>query len=147
MRAAATRLYAERASTTLYVAFELGNREWRVAGTPGLDHIPLVRTIAARDLLALEGELARAQAHFGLPAHAAVRSCYEAGRDGFWLHRYLRSRGVANDVVDSSSIEVNRRRPPRQERSPRRLQVGHHAAARRRRRAARLERRPGAERY
>ncbi len=109
MRAAATRLYAERASTTLYVAFELGNREWRVAGTPGLDHIPLVRTIAARDLLALEGELARAQAHFGLPAHAAVRSCYEAGRDGFWLHRYLRSRGVVNDVVDSSSIEVNRR--------------------------------------
>lgn len=57
----------------------------------------------------VEAELAGAKAHFGLPAHAAVRSCYEAGRDGFWLHRYLRSRGVANDVVDSSSIEVNRR--------------------------------------
>jgi transposase len=109
MRAAATRLYSERASTTLYVAFELGNSEWRLAGTPSLDQIPLVRTIAARDLMALEGELTRAKAHFGLPAHAAVRSCYEAGRDGFWLHRYLRSRGVANDVVDSSSIEVNRR--------------------------------------
>ena len=37
-------------------------------------------------------------------------SCYEAGRDGFWLHRYLVSRGIANRIVDSSSIEVNRRR-------------------------------------
>ena len=38
-----------------------------------------------------------------------VRSCYEAGRDGFWLHRYLTSIGIDNRVVDSSSIEVNRR--------------------------------------
>jgi len=109
MRPAATRLNPERASLTLYVAFELGNREWRLACTPGLDQLPLVRTIGARDVAALEAELARAKAHFGLPAPAAVRSCYEAGRDGFWLHRYLRARGVANDVVDSSSIEVNRR--------------------------------------
>jgi transposase len=39
-----------------------------------------------------------------------VQSCYEAGRDGFWLHRYLVSRSIANSIVDSSSIEVNRRR-------------------------------------
>jgi transposase len=38
-----------------------------------------------------------------------VVSCYEAGRDGFWLHRFLLSLGVENLVVDSSSIEVNRR--------------------------------------
>jgi len=38
-----------------------------------------------------------------------VVSCYEAGRDAFWLHRYLLSTGVENAVVDSSSIEVNRR--------------------------------------
>ena len=36
-------------------------------------------------------------------------SCYEAGRDGFWLHRLLASRGVENVVIDSASIEVNRR--------------------------------------
>lgn len=36
-------------------------------------------------------------------------SCYEAGRDGFWLHRYLVSLGIENQVVDSSSIETNRR--------------------------------------
>ena len=39
-----------------------------------------------------------------------VVSCYEAGRDGFWLHRYLLSQGIENIVVDSSSIEVNRRK-------------------------------------
>jgi transposase len=38
-----------------------------------------------------------------------VVSCYEAGRDGFWLHRYLVSLGIENQVVDSSSIETNRR--------------------------------------
>jgi transposase len=38
-----------------------------------------------------------------------VMSCYEAGRDGFWLHRWLLEQGIHNVVVDSSSIEVNRR--------------------------------------
>jgi transposase len=38
-----------------------------------------------------------------------VRSCYEAGREGFWLHRALAGRGIENQVVDASSIEVNRR--------------------------------------
>jgi transposase len=37
-------------------------------------------------------------------------SCYEAGREGFWLHRYLLSIGIENLVVDSSSIEVKRRK-------------------------------------
>src|SRR4029077_13060665 len=39
-----------------------------------------------------------------------VISCYEAGRDGFWLHRYLKHEGIENLVVDAASIEVNRRR-------------------------------------
>jgi transposase len=38
-----------------------------------------------------------------------VISCYEAGRDGFWLHRWLLTQGVTNHVIDSASIEVNRR--------------------------------------
>ncbi len=37
-------------------------------------------------------------------------SCYEAGREGFWLHRFLQAHGITNHVVDSSSIEVNRRK-------------------------------------
>ena len=54
-------------------------------------------------------EIAAAKTRFRLPADAPVVSCYEAGRDGFWVHRYLTSLGVENLVVDSSSIEVNRR--------------------------------------
>lgn len=54
-------------------------------------------------------EIACAKERLGLPPDAPVISCYEAGRDGFWLHRYLTALGVTNHVVDSSSIEVNRR--------------------------------------
>lgn len=97
-------------SSTLYLAFELGNTEWKLAMTTRVDQVPLVRTMPARDLKTLETEIARAKAHFALPVTAPVCSCYEAGRDGFWLHRYLVSRGIANRIVDSSSIEVNRRR-------------------------------------
>jgi transposase len=99
-----------RAEPTLYIAFELGNTEWKLALTTGIDQAPVVRTMTARALKTLEAEIARVKGHFGLPATALVRSCYEAGRDGFWLHRYLLSRGVYTSIVDSSSIEVNRRR-------------------------------------
>jgi transposase len=68
-----------------------------------------IRTIAAGDLTALEREITLARARFGLAADGPVRSCYEAGRDGFWLHRWVGAHGVENVVVDSSSIEVNRR--------------------------------------
>jgi transposase len=55
-------------------------------------------------------EIAAAKRRFGLPEDAAVLSCYEAGRDGFWLHRFLTHVGLGNMVVDSASIEVNRRK-------------------------------------
>ncbi|MBI4241313.1 MAG: IS110 family transposase [Candidatus Rokubacteria bacterium] len=63
----------------------------------------------ARDLRRLTREIAEAKKWCGLPAGAPVRSCYEAGRDGFWLHRYLTAETIDNLVVDSASIEVNRR--------------------------------------
>ncbi|MCP4005097.1 MAG: IS110 family transposase, partial [bacterium] len=44
-----------------------------------------------------------------MPDDARVFTCYEAGRDGFWIHRYLLDAGIENHVVDSASIEVNRR--------------------------------------
>jgi transposase len=109
MRPAATRPDGAMVPT-LYLAFELGNTEWKLGLTAAVDRPVLMRTVAARDLAALEREIARAKVHFGLPPSAAVKSCYEAGRDGFWLHRWLMSRGIANWIVDSSSIEVNRRR-------------------------------------
>ena len=53
--------------------------------------------------------MAQAKSRFGLPDTALVVSCYAAGREGFWLHRFLQAQGLTNHVVDSSSIAVNRR--------------------------------------
>jgi transposase len=96
-------------SGTLYIACELGWTTWRLAFGVGFGGKPWTRSIPARDVAALAHEIARARTRFGLPENAAVVSCYEAGRDGFWLHRYLVATGVRSMVVDSSSIEVKRR--------------------------------------
>jgi transposase len=56
------------------------------------------------------GEIDKARKRFGLGKDVPVISCYEAGRDGFWLHRYLLSCGIEKVVADSASIEVYRRK-------------------------------------
>ena len=94
---------------TLLLAFELGERTWKLGFTTGLGQQPRIREIPARATDRLAEELARAKARFRLPADALVVSCYEAGREGFWLHRWLVAHAVSNHVIDSSSIEVNRR--------------------------------------
>jgi len=101
--------YTGKPSQVLYVSFELGVDEWKVGFSLEMGSKPRVRVIPARDLPGLAREIAAAKLWFRLPATAGVRSCYEIGRDGFWLHRHLTSTGVDNRVVDSSSIEVNRR--------------------------------------
>jgi transposase len=93
----------------LYVAFDLGLLNWQLAFTTGLGQKPRMRQIPGRDLTSLLNEIAAAKKRFQLPMGARVVSCYEAGRDGFWLHRALIAAGVDNMIVDSSSIEVNRR--------------------------------------
>ena len=94
---------------TLYLAFELGKNTWKLGFTIGVAQQPRERTIPAGDLDILQQEIARAKQRFGLPKDARVVSCYEAGRDGFWLHRYVAAHGIQNHVIDSASIEVNRR--------------------------------------
>jgi transposase len=94
---------------TLYVAFELGKKDWKLAMTSGFGVDPWLRTVASRDWPGIERALVQGRARFGLCATAAVVSCYEAGRDGFWIHRALIQRGIQNQVVDSASIEVKRR--------------------------------------
>jgi transposase len=92
----------------LYMALELSDRTWKVlfASPAGRRR---ERNVAARDVAALVAEIAAAKRRLGLSAQARVVSCYEAGRDGFWLDRALRANGIDNLVVDSSSIEVARR--------------------------------------
>jgi len=91
----------------LYMALELSNKTWRLAFSDGAKRRQV--TVPAADLLKLAGAVAKAKERFEMPTSARVVSCYEAGRDGFWLHRHLRSIGIDNDVVDAASIEVSRR--------------------------------------
>ncbi|MBA3342531.1 MAG: IS110 family transposase [Gemmatimonadaceae bacterium] len=97
-------------SETLLLALDLGNKMWKLGftvGGPGGP--PRIRTMPARDLRCLRNEIAVAKKRFRLSDDAPVMSCYEAGRDGFWLHRALTSIGVTSLVVDSASIERNSR--------------------------------------
>jgi transposase len=93
----------------LYLAFELSNTKWKLGFTTGPGRRPRERSITAGDLEALQEEIERAKRRLDLAESSRVVSCYEAGRDAFWLHRYLEEQGIENLVVDSSSIQVNRR--------------------------------------
>lgn len=93
----------------LYLAFELGSKEWKLGFSVGFGQRPRERAVSAGDLAGVRREIERAKERFRLSGEVRVLSCYEAGRDGFWLHRYLVDLGVRNLVVDSSSVEVNRR--------------------------------------
>jgi transposase len=93
----------------LHLALELSAEKWLLAFAPSLRDKPYRRTITAGDRATFESALAAAKTRFGLGAETSVVSCYEAGRDAFWVHRWLQSQGVENQVIDSSSIEVPRR--------------------------------------
>jgi transposase len=110
MTATVRSLDANALDEILCVSLELGEREWRLTFGVGVGGRVRRRSVAPRDREALLREIAQAKEAMGLPAEARVVSCYEAGRDGFWLHRFLVANGVENLVVDSSSIEVSRRR-------------------------------------
>jgi len=104
-------------SRKLYLALELSQADWKLGFRIGLGQAPRLRSIKARNLDGLKREIEQAKERFGLAKEVVVVSCYEVspwrhgatGRDGFWLHRYLEAKGVNNAVVDSASIEVNRR--------------------------------------
>ena len=100
----------------LYLALELGASNWKLAFTVGLGQKPRLKTITARSTLGLLWEIKAAQKRLGLPEDAPVLSCYEAGRDGFWLHRFLLAHGVQNQVVDSSRARARTRSEPRRPR-------------------------------
>jgi transposase len=91
----------------LYIAFELSNSKWKILFSNGFKRRQ--RTIDARDMVTLAAEIEKAKHHFKMGDDVTVHSCYEAGRDGFWIHRQLEDEGVKSFVVDSASIEVNRR--------------------------------------
>jgi transposase len=92
------------------VAMELGEKGWLLGFSSGFGQEIVRRKIDSRDGKALLDQIAWAREELGLGVGCRVVSCYEAGRDGFWLHRFLAANGVENLVVDSASIEVNRKK-------------------------------------
>lgn len=100
-----TRCY--ETETVLYMAMELSNEKWRLAFGDGTRERQVV--IVAGDVVALGEQIAKVKAKWDLLADTPVVSCYEAGRDGFWLHRQLTALGIDNRIVDAASIEVSRR--------------------------------------
>lgn len=109
MQTVTTRREAPVTVPALYMAMETGVEKWKVGFTCGAGQQPRIRTVDTGDLARLGEEIGQAKRRFGLPADAPVHSCYEAGRDGFWIHRALERMGVHNRVVDSASIQVDRR--------------------------------------
>jgi transposase len=93
---------------TLYLAMELSKDSWKLAFSTGSQK---VRTVAVHggSIMGVVRAAAAAKVKLGLRSDVRVLSCYEAGRDGFWIHRALTVAGFENLVVDPSSIEVDRR--------------------------------------
>ena len=96
-------------SQVLYLAIELSNSKWKLAFSDGAGRKPRRREVPAGAHVALLLEIELAKQHLEMKQEAPLVSCYEAGRDGFWLHRCLCAHGIENIIVDSSSLEVNRR--------------------------------------
>jgi transposase len=98
-------------STTLVVVVEMGAKSWLVTGTvPGVERQPLKRLepdafAVLRLIERWRGEAIKAGQTIG-----RVVLGYEAGRDGFWLARWLIARGIEAHVVHSASVAVSRER-------------------------------------
>src|SRR5512144_2523607 len=98
-------------SATIYIAIELSRSKWVIGvHTPLADKISIYRLTGgdAQGLLKLIAHV-REKVERRLGRSATVLSCYEAGYDGFWLHRLLKAHGICNHVLDSASIQVSRR--------------------------------------
>ena len=99
-------------SAKIFAAIELSKASWLVAlHLPSHDKISVFQVPGGdvdRLLAILERARETAMAR-GVSPTVEIHTCYEAGYDGFWLHRLLHAHGIHNQVVDSASIQVSRR--------------------------------------
>jgi transposase len=96
---------------TIFVSIELSQKTWLVTlHSPDNNKMSRHKLDGGdhAELLALIGRV-RDRATRALGAVPAVVSCYEAGYDGFWLHRLLLAAGITNYVFDPASIAVDQR--------------------------------------
>ncbi|MGH8192791.1 MAG: IS110 family transposase, partial [Woeseiaceae bacterium] len=104
----ATQVRGYESGTVLYMAMELSNKKWKLGFSNGSKMRR--KSVDARHRDQLLEEVSLAKRKLGLPAEAEVVSCFEAGRDGHWIHRWLSSEGFKVLEIDSSSIETARGR-------------------------------------
>ena len=107
-RTQATQNNNNTGQATLYMAIELSDKTWKLAFSDGSRE--RLRSIDADEKENIWEEIENAKEHFRMEDEVIVMSCYEAGREGFWIHRYLESHGVKNLVIDPASVEVDRRK-------------------------------------
>ncbi len=100
---------AESTARPLFLAIELSQSTWKLGFALALAQRPREIDIPARNVDSLLKAIQKAKKHFKVPLEAPLLSCFEAGRDGFWLHRYLLDQGVKNVVIDPASVAVQRK--------------------------------------
>lgn len=95
--------------STLVTIVEMSQSSWLVGGLlPGISRQPLKKLVPEPDALLRLVERWRSEAEqVGRPIGRIVLG-YEAGRDGFWLARWLRSRGIEAYVIHPASVAVSR---------------------------------------
>lgn len=106
MQAVQAKEYGSEA--VLYMAMELSNSTWKLGFSNG--QRLRRKSIEARDRLRLVEEVDLAKHKLGLDRTARVVVCFEAGRDGHWIYRWLSHEGFEVLEIDSSSIETSRGR-------------------------------------
>lgn len=104
---AALQIRSYNGEPVVYMAMELADKRWKLQFSDGSKK--RTKTVEALNRAEVLEALSRAKEKFGLASDCRVISCYEAGREGFWLARWLEAEGIENLVVDASAIEVNRK--------------------------------------
>ncbi len=95
--------------STIIGVIEMGQASWLVAGTvPGIARHPLKKMSPDQEELLRVLQRWKDEAQKAGRAITRITVAFEAGRDGFWLARWLRARGIEAHVIDAASVPVSR---------------------------------------
>jgi transposase len=102
---------SSESGAVVYAAIELSRSQWLIAVLPPDAARPSRHAVPAGDSAKLIKlfERVRHQSEQRLGQAVRVRCCYEAGYEGFWLHRVLIAAGIDSLIVDPSSLQTERR--------------------------------------
>ena len=94
---------------TLIAVIEMSQKSWLVAGiVPGVERQPLKKLETDEDALLSLLDRWRKEAEKAGHKIKRIAVAFEAGRDGFWLARWLRAHGIEAHVIHASSVAVSR---------------------------------------